>query len=70
MPNGIIQSYQLTLTDGVNTIVIPQGLNTTAQISDLTPFTLYQVVVTVTNTEGSADSPPANITTGETGMIC
>ena len=49
-------------------ITSSHGLVTMATLSDLAPFTVYEVVVSVTNTEGVTVSPEANITTGETGM--
>lgn len=68
-PNGMIQSYQLIQFDGTTTTVLEQGLSTSTTIFNLTPFTIYQVTVTVFNTEGNVSSPAANITTGETGEI-
>ena len=68
-PNGMIQSYQLSLSDGTKTTTLDQGLSTSTLIYSLSPFTLYQITITVFNTEGSVDSPTANITTGETGKI-
>ena len=66
-PNGMIQSYQLYLFDGTTTVTLDQGLSTSTLIYNLTPFTVYQVTITVFNTEGSVNSTAANITTGETG---
>ena len=66
-PNGMIQSYQLVLSDGATTVVLEQGLSMSTMVYDLTPFTVYGVTITVFNTEGSVSSPAANITTGETG---
>ena len=65
--NGMIQSYQLVLFDRTTTTTLEQGLSTSTVIYDLAPFTVYQVTITVFNTEGSVSSPAANITTGETG---
>ena len=68
-PNGMIQSYRLSLFDGTITTIRDQGMLTSTLIYSLSPFTLYQITITVFNTEGSVDSPTANITTGETGKI-
>lgn len=66
-PNGMITSYQLILSDGTTTSTLEQGLSTSTVRYNLTPFTVYQITITVFNTEGSVSSPAANITTGETG---
>ena len=66
-PNGLLTSYQLTLTNSSVTLVQDAGLETSAIINNLQPFTFYEVFVTVNNTVGSVDSPVVNITTGETG---
>lgn len=68
-PNGMILSYRSNLFDGTTTTTHNQGLSTSTLIYSLSPFTLYQITITVFNTEGSVDSPTANITTGETGKI-
>lgn len=65
--NGLILSYTLMVSSGLVSISLEQGLNTTTVLSELAPFTLYRVVVSVTNTEGTTSSSAANITTGETG---
>lgn len=66
-PNGVILSYELIVSDRTSTIIIPQGLSLSTILGDLTPFNLYRVSVSVTNTEGSLVSTEINITTGETG---
>lgn len=69
-PNGQLLSYQLSVSEGTSPVVTtPQGLSTTATLTDLLPFTLYLVSVSVTNSVGTAVSPQSNITTGETGQI-
>ena len=68
-PNGVIISYQLTLVNSTHVLVSDEGLQTSATVGDLRPFTLYEVFVSVNNTEGSVGSPRANITTGETGKM-
>ena len=67
LPNGVILSYELILSDGMTVITIPEGLSLSATLQDLTPFTLYHISINVTNTEGSLISSEVNITTGETG---
>ena len=66
-PNGMVRSYQLILSDGMTASTLEQGLSMSTVVHNLTPFTVYQVTITVFNTEGSISSPMANITTGETG---
>lgn len=67
-PNGLILSYQVTrATVGSTPITTSHDLSTMAILTELSPFTLYLVSVSVTNTEGTTVSPQANITTGETG---
>lgn len=63
----MIQSYQLSLFDETTTATLNQGLATSTLVHNLAPFTVYQVIVTLFNTEGNVSSPAANITTGETG---
>lgn len=67
-PNGVILSYQLTRTSvGAPPLTTSHDLSTMTVLTDLIPFTLYLVSVSVTNTEGTTVSPQANITTGQTG---
>jgi len=65
--NGPLQYYQVTLINASLTLVINASLDNVFVVGDLRPFTYYEVIVTVVNTVGSADSPTSNITTGETG---
>ncbi len=66
--NGIIVTYDLIVSSSMSVVSINQGLATSTLLHNLTPFTLYQISVNVTNTEGSLVSEPSNITTGETGI--
>ena len=67
-PNGVILSYHVTrVVSEASPVTTQHGLSTSAVLSDLAPFSLYLVTVGVTNTQGIVTSPPANVTTGETG---
>lgn len=66
-PNGQLLSYRLTVLGPSTFFSIDRGLNLSATVPSLLPFTQYGVFVTVFNTEGSVDSAVENITTGETG---
>lgn len=66
-PNGMLQSYRLSLSNSSHLLTYDTGLNTSLVVPFLRPFTLYEVFITVNNTVGSVDSPTVNITTGETG---
>lgn len=66
--NDNITQYELLISNATSTsIVLDQGLNTSAVVYNLRPFTNYTVRVTVYNSVGST-SAEDSITTGETGQ--
>ena len=66
-PNDDITRYELTITNNTDTpLVLDQGLNTSAVITNLRPFTNYSIQVTVHNSVGNT-SAVGLIQTGETG---
>lgn len=66
-PNDNITRYELTISRGENVyFTLDQGMNTSAILCNLQPFTNYSVRVTVYNTVGNT-SATEYIQTGETG---
>ena len=66
-PNGIILSYQFSVINSSHSLTFDVGLNMSATIGSLIPFTLYEVFVGANNSVGGVNSPAINITTGMAG---
>ena len=70
--NGVLLSYDVVIESVVGTstaIRLNSGLATEVFVSNLKPFTTYNITVNVTTNGGTAVSAPATVTTNEAGAV-